>query len=49
MKNRIDCHKIDKLSDNDQNEINQLFIKWLDATQSNIIIDQIQQSNQGRI
>ena len=45
MKNRIHCHKINNLSNDDQNEINQLFIKWLDATQLNIITNQTQPQN----
>jgi hypothetical protein len=47
MKNRIDCHKLNDLSDNDQNEIKQLFIKWLDATRIEIIANQISQQNEG--
>ncbi|CAF3401508.1 unnamed protein product [Rotaria sp. Silwood1] len=46
MKNRIDCHKLNKLSDNDIKEINQLFIKWLDATQLPMIINKIKEQNE---
>jgi hypothetical protein len=49
MRNRIYCHKLNDLSDNDQNEIKQLFIKWLDATHLEIIINQIKQQNEGII
>ncbi|CAF4976129.1 unnamed protein product, partial [Rotaria sp. Silwood1] len=49
MKNRIDCHKLNKLSDNDIKEINQLFIKWLDATQLPMIINKIKEQNEGRL
>jgi hypothetical protein len=49
LKNRIDCHRLNKLSNDDQNEINQLFIKWLDATQLDIIANQIQEQNEGII
>jgi len=49
MRNRIHCHKLNDLSDNDQKEIKQLFIKWLDATHLDIIINQIKQQNEGKI
>jgi hypothetical protein len=47
LKNRIHCHKLNKLSNEDQNEMNQLFIKWLDATQLDIITNQIKEQNEG--
>jgi hypothetical protein len=49
MRNRIHCHKLTELSENDQNEIKQLFIKWLDATHLDLIIHQINQQNEGNI
>ncbi|CAF4356443.1 unnamed protein product [Rotaria sp. Silwood2] len=47
MTNRIHCHKLNNLSDSDQKEINQLFIKWLDATQLQILINKIKEQNEG--
>jgi hypothetical protein len=49
MKHRIDCHRINKLSDDDRNEINQLFVKWLDATQIDIIVNKTQDPIEGII
>jgi hypothetical protein len=40
MKNRIHCRKLNDLSIDDQTKINQLFIKWLDATHLEIITNQ---------
>ncbi|UJR28371.1 hypothetical protein I4U23_009614 [Adineta vaga] len=37
MKNRIDCHKLNKLSSSDERRINQLFIEWLGAKHFEII------------
>lgn len=33
MKNRVDCHRLEKLHANDQEKISQLFIQWLGAQQ----------------
>jgi hypothetical protein len=49
MRNRIDCHKLNDLSDNDQSEIKQLLIKWLDATHLDITINQLKQEEQSII
>ncbi|CAF3707173.1 unnamed protein product [Rotaria sordida] len=46
MNNRIHCHKLNNLSDNDQQEINQLFIKWLDATPLQMILNKIKEQNE---
>lgn len=47
MRNRIDCRKLNDLSEHDQNEIKQLFIQWLDATHIESIIQQIKKQNEG--
>ena len=44
--NRIICQKLNKLSDNDRKEINRLLVKWLDATQSQIIVNQMKEKNE---
>lgn len=49
MRNRIHCHKLNDLIERDENEIKQLFVKWLDATHLEIIIEQVQQQEEGRI
>lgn len=49
MRNRIDCRKLNDLSDHDQNEIKQLFIQWLDATHIELIVQQMKQQNEGEI
>ncbi|CAF3489036.1 unnamed protein product [Adineta steineri] len=45
-KNRTNCHKLNKLSKNDQNKMNQLFIQWLTSKQSHSIINQIEEHNE---
>ncbi|CAF4423240.1 unnamed protein product, partial [Rotaria magnacalcarata] len=49
MKNRIHCHELNNLSDDDQKLIKELFIKWLDATPLQIIIRQMNIKNEGII
>ncbi|CAM4789800.1 unnamed protein product [Rotaria magnacalcarata] len=46
MKNRIHCHELNNLSDDDQKLIKELFIKWLDATPLQIIIRQMNIKNE---
>ena len=47
MKNRIYCNQLNKLSDEDQTVVNQLFIKWLDAAQLERIVRDIREQNEG--
>ena len=49
MKNRIHCRKLNDLTIDDQNEIRQLLISWLNATQIELIRDQIKEQNEGNI
>lgn len=49
MRNRIHCRKLNELTSDDQNEIRQLLIKWLDATQIELIREQIREQNEGKI
>jgi hypothetical protein len=48
MKNRVFCNQLNKLSAEDQIVVNQLFIKWLDATQLETIVRDIQEEAEGR-
>ena len=47
MRNRIHCRKMNDFTEDDQKEIRQLLDKWLNATQMEIIRDQIKEQNEG--
>ena len=49
MRNRIHCRKLNYLTDDDQKEIRQLLVKWLDATLMEIIREQIREQKEGEI
>lgn len=49
LRNRIHCRKLNDLTEDDRNEIRQLLVKWLDATQMEIIREQIREQNEGKI
>lgn len=49
MKNRINCHKLNNLTNDDQKLIKELFIKWLEATELGMIVNQMKFFNEGTI